>query len=245
MVGTAAEDEDAGDGETVRERLTRVGLAWSVAHFELVMLAVELDESGEWVEDAAPTSCHWIAQALDIELCTAREWLRIGRALLQLPATSAGFEAGVLSFSKVRALHAVATPDTEAELLELAHVTPAGAARRRDPRWMADGEDPEATRARHVAARRFSGRVDVDGMIVGSYRLPPSRASGSSARSTPRSYGHAPAQSRPRSRPTARRRHVVCGPHWRNSGPMPWYDWSAAAGPRRSASSSSTFVATV
>ncbi len=54
-----------------------------------------------------------------------REWIRIGRALRALRATAEAFEVGKLSFSKVRALTRFATPDNEAELLELAAKVPA------------------------------------------------------------------------------------------------------------------------
>jgi len=42
------------------------------------------------------------ADALDIEVCTAREWVRIGRALTQLDVIDDAFAHGRLSYSKVR-----------------------------------------------------------------------------------------------------------------------------------------------
>jgi hypothetical protein len=59
----------------------------------LAHLAVDLDRSGEWAYDGSRTCAHWIAAALDVEICTAREWLRVGRALEQLPIIDAAFAA--------------------------------------------------------------------------------------------------------------------------------------------------------
>jgi hypothetical protein len=140
---------------------------------ELIALVEELDRSGEWMLDGAATSSHWVAQNLDVELCTAREWLRIGRALRELPMTTVAFEAGLLSFSKVRVLSRVATSVTEEELLDLAHVTPAAQLPLAIARWRSGQETPEQTAERQHAARRTSWRIDLDGMWVGSLRLPP------------------------------------------------------------------------
>jgi hypothetical protein len=50
----------------------------------------------------------------------AREHVRVARRLEELPAIRAAFERGKLSYSQVRALSRVATPELEAQLLELA-----------------------------------------------------------------------------------------------------------------------------
>src|SRR5690349_11993201 len=84
--------------------MVEAGERWAVGQYALVRLAVELDESRDWALDGSSTCAHWIAEALDVEVCTAREWLRIGRALRALPTIAAAFEARGLSYSKVRAL---------------------------------------------------------------------------------------------------------------------------------------------
>ena len=56
----------------------------------------------------------------------AREKVRVGHALKQLPQISASFAIGELSFSKVRAVTRIADPENEKELLDLArHATAA------------------------------------------------------------------------------------------------------------------------
>lgn len=54
----------------------------------------------------------------------AREQVRVARRVAELPHLQAAFARGELCYSQVRAVTRVATPDTEAELLEIAlHAT--------------------------------------------------------------------------------------------------------------------------
>ena len=74
---------------------------------------------------------HQLLGALDRWQCgmsptTAREHVRVARALRGLPLIKAAFDAGRLSYAKVRALTRIAAPDCEAPLLE--------SRRRRPPR---------------------------------------------------------------------------------------------------------------
>jgi hypothetical protein len=57
---------------------------------------------------------------IGLDPATAREKVRVARALGKLPAIDGALKAGKLSYAKVRALTRVATPETEAQLLELA-----------------------------------------------------------------------------------------------------------------------------
>jgi hypothetical protein len=161
---------------SLREELVEAGAQWSKGLRGLVRLAAEFDASREWALDGALTCAHWIADALDIEMCTAREWLRIGRVLADLEGIDAAFAQGRLSYSKVRALTRVATPDNEQELCRLAEQVPAGRLVSALALWRARHESAEQTEARQREASRFSWHVDVDGMVVGEFRLPPGDA---------------------------------------------------------------------
>jgi len=154
-------------GVSVRAAVVAAGERWSAGQRELVQLVAELDASREWVLDASPTCAHWVAAALDVEVCTAREWLRIGHALRDLRVIDAAFEQGRVSYSKVRALTRVATAETEAELCMLAERVPAGRLGHALAAWLARHETPAETEARHHEARRLTWRVDPDGMVVG------------------------------------------------------------------------------
>jgi hypothetical protein len=161
---------------SLREELVEAGASWSQGMRRLVTLAAEFDASGEWAVEGAPTCAHWMATALDVEVSTAREWLRVGRALVDLELIDAGFADGRLSYSKVRTLTRVATPDTEPELCALAERVPAGRLVCSLAAWRARREAPAETEARQHQARRLGWSVDVDGMVVGEFRLPPGDA---------------------------------------------------------------------
>jgi hypothetical protein len=156
----------------LQNKVVRIGRSWATVQVELVSVVVLLDESNEWAADGSPTCAHWIAERLDVEVCTAREWLRIGRDLKQLVAIRAAFAAGSLSYSKVRALTRVATAENEDELLELARKVPAN----RLAHALAahfSRNDPEALERHHEAATGLRRRLEPDGMTTTTTRLPP------------------------------------------------------------------------
>lgn len=171
-----ADSEESGG--SLRVAIVAAGKRWAAGQRQLVRLAVELDASGEWTLDGSPTCAHWVAEALDIEVSTVREWLRIGRALGGLRIVDAAFDQGRLSYSKIRALTRVATVDNEAELCEMAERVPAGRLPHAIAGWLLRHESPEETEARQHNSRGLWWRVDVDGMVAGCFRLPPRHAAG-------------------------------------------------------------------
>src|SRR5438067_9282258 len=87
------------------------------ARLELIQVC---DERKAWVEDGCPSLESWLGMRLGIAWRTAAEWVRVARALSELPAVSAAFSSGAISWDKVRALAMVARPETDAELAEVA-----------------------------------------------------------------------------------------------------------------------------
>ena len=89
-------------------------------------LVGEFDRRTGWANSGCRSTCEWVAWRCGLSPRSAREQVRVARALRALPRTRASFAAGRLSYSKVRALTRVADPGSEAELLELArHATAA------------------------------------------------------------------------------------------------------------------------
>jgi len=78
------------------------------------------DEAGGWERQGAISCAHWLAWRLGLDTATAREKVRVARALGQLPRINEAFGQGRLSYAKVRALTRVATSENEPRLLELA-----------------------------------------------------------------------------------------------------------------------------
>jgi hypothetical protein len=73
---------------------------------------------GKW--SGVGSTAHWISWQCACSLRTARDHVRVARALRDLPLTLEAFSRGSLSYSKVRALSRVATPDSEDFLLHQA-----------------------------------------------------------------------------------------------------------------------------
>ena len=162
-----------GTAVDVRVSVIEAGCRWTTSQRQLLGLVVKLDRSGAWALDGSRTCAHWVATALDIEICTAREWIRIGLALERHALLAAMFAEGRLSYSKVRTITRVVTDEFEADLCELAERTPAGRVSSAIAAYLGRHEEPEETEARQHEARSLTYRVEPDGMVVGYFRLPP------------------------------------------------------------------------
>src|SRR5437016_226273 len=86
----------------------------------VIGLLVEFDVSGEWAFDGAASCAQWVADRADVEACTVREWLRIGRALCDVDEIAHRFADGRLSYSKVRVLTRVANAKNQHDLCAIA-----------------------------------------------------------------------------------------------------------------------------
>lgn len=140
---------------------------------DVVQVAAAFADSEEWVVAGSPTAAHWIAQAADIEVSTAREWIRVGRCLRTLPASADAFTRGVVSYSKIRTLTRFATADNEAELLALAERTPAGHLGRAIAAWLERTSSAEQLERHQHRRRSCSWRTEPDGMTTFTVRLAP------------------------------------------------------------------------
>src|SRR3989454_3523841 len=82
----------------------------------LLELIRAFDARGGW--NTGFCSCAaWLSWRVGLDLGAARERVRVARALGTLPLLADALARGELSYSKVRALTRVATPETEARLL--------------------------------------------------------------------------------------------------------------------------------
>lgn len=146
---------------------------WSSSQRTVIGLAADFADSGEWMATGAASAAHWIAAVADIEVCTAREWVRVGRRLRSLTVVADLFEADELSYSKVRALSRVATPDNERELAAIAVDVPAGQLPRAISAWLHRTSDDRELERHQREQRSVSWRNEPDGMVTFTARLPP------------------------------------------------------------------------
>jgi hypothetical protein len=149
--------------------------AWESAGL-VRMLAVlrEWDQREAWGSWECRAPQQWLSWKCGLGYTAATERLRVARVLPSLPIIEAAFTGGLLSWSKVRELTRVATPDTEQGLVDIAMSTTAQQVSR------LTRTIGRVTRQKSVAQlsnRNFSWVTnDVDGSITISVRLPAERA---------------------------------------------------------------------
>jgi hypothetical protein len=93
--------------------------------YQMLVLVREFDDRFGWKKWSFKTCAEWLAWRCEIGLSAAREKVRTAHALRSLPAISAAFAEGRLSYSKVRVLTRVADRQQEDLLLEYALSTTA------------------------------------------------------------------------------------------------------------------------
>src|SRR5262249_32619956 len=137
----------------------------------LLDLIRELDARGGWGHGFR--SCaHWLMWRIGLEPGAAREHVRVARTLGFLPLLREALARGELSYSKVRALTRVATPETEERLLAVGR---AGTAEHvevivRGWRRLDRIAEAQETAQRH-RNRALHMHQDEDGMLVIRVRM--------------------------------------------------------------------------
>lgn len=126
----SAAGRSAGAEEMPLERLEHE-IVQLASHINAAMcrwleLVAEFDRREGWGSWSCKSCAEWVAWRCAMEPRSAREHVRVARALAGVPRIREAFARGQLSYSKVRALTRVADANSEAELLELAeHATAA------------------------------------------------------------------------------------------------------------------------
>ena len=146
----------------------------TVATARLLHLIRDFDIGGGWAQAGARSCAEWLSWRVSMDLGAAREHVRVARALPDLPRVAQAFTGGELSYSKVRALTRVATPETEERLLTASQAMTAAHVERLVRGWRRvdrNAENQQAA-ARH-RNRSLHVYQDGDGMYVIQGRLTP------------------------------------------------------------------------
>ena len=152
--------------ERMGEEIAALAARIDAATYELLVLIRKFDEDEGW--SCGFLSCaHWLTWRIGLAPGAARERVRVARALGDLPLMSEAMRRGELSYSKVRALTRIATPDTEQSLVDLgragtaAHVERVVRSWRRIDRTVEAHEDELRDAASHLTTH-----IDENGMFV-------------------------------------------------------------------------------
>ena len=158
----------------LEDQITELAAHIHAANYRLLTLIRQFDASAGWAEPGLRSCAHWLNWKCGIGLNAAREKVRVAHALGDLPKISASFSKGEISYSKVRAMTRVATPENEEFLLMIAlHGTASHVERAvRQFRRAKRNEALEAENDRHER-RRVVWHMDEDGCWVMHGRFTP------------------------------------------------------------------------
>ncbi len=166
---TATAPDDELPLERLEARICELAGHLAAATYQFLRLIADFDARRGWATWDLPSCSAWLAWKCQVASGTAREHVRVARALGELPVISAEFAAGRMSYAKVRALTRIATPDTEAGLADLAGPMTAAQLERfvAAHRSVTQADDERAR-----LLRRLTFRVEDDGQLTMTIRLP-------------------------------------------------------------------------
>jgi hypothetical protein len=145
----------------------------TAATYRFLELVAEYDRREGWSRHGVASCAQWLSWQCGIDRVTAREKVRVARALEKLPKISDAFRRGVVSYSKVRAMTRIATPDNEATLLNVAEHGTAPHVEKlvRKYRYVERLEEAQRSNAQHYD-RHLTFSYDEHGSVVMHARLP-------------------------------------------------------------------------
>jgi Domain of unknown function (DUF222) len=168
--------------ERLGDEIAELSTHLDAATARLLDLIREFDAREGW-NNGFKSCAHWLSWRIGLDLGAAREKVRVARALGMLPLLARALAHGELSYTKVRALTRVATPETENRLLGVGRAGTAEHVERIVRGWRRVDLKAEA---RESAARHRRRALHVyrngDGMVtVRAARARGRRASGPGA----------------------------------------------------------------
>ena len=142
----------------------------AAATCRFLVLLGDFDARRGWASWEMGSCAQWLSWKCQMSSGTAREHVRVARALRDLPVIRARFAAARLSYAKVRALTRIATAANEAGLAEIAGPMTGNQLERfaRAHRQVTTADDADAR-----VRRRLTWRFEEDGSLSGTFRLPP------------------------------------------------------------------------
>ncbi|MDA1301156.1 MAG: DUF222 domain-containing protein [Proteobacteria bacterium] len=157
----------------IEVRIIRLAGEINAAEYRFLTLLREFDDVNGWAGDGIKSFAHWLNYKIGMSDVAAREKVRVARALVDLPQINEAFRVGEISYSKVRAMTRVATPDNEALLVTVAKYGTASHMERLTRQYRRVKRINEVSEADIWREERgFRYKTDVDGMVEFHGRFP-------------------------------------------------------------------------
>jgi hypothetical protein len=158
--------------EQLGERIAEQAAHLDAATHRLLADLRAFDTRGGWHVQGATSCAQWLAWRVGWDLVTARDHVRVARKLAGFAAIDDALRRGEVSYSKVRAMLRVATPDNEVLLLEHAKLMTASQLEKLCRRYalvLRHGQDPHPQgdeQRRHVRRRDTEdGMVKIEAVL--------------------------------------------------------------------------------
>src|SRR5436309_3504391 len=159
--------------DRIGDEIAELSAHLDAATARLLDLIRDFDARGGW-NNGFLSCAHWLCYRVGLEMGAARERVRVARALGTLPRLAQALARGELSYSKVRALTRIATPEIEERLLKVGLAGTAEHVERIVRGWRRVDRKVEveetARRHKHRALHVYH---DDDGMVIIRARLEP------------------------------------------------------------------------
>lgn len=139
---------------------------------EFLLAVGEYDRRRGWEAWECRDMATWLSWKCGMSPVTAREHVRVARALGEYALVRERFREGRLTYSQVRAVARAVTPGTEAALVELASVSTAAQLEQITRAFRRTRQAATDTAAARHAARYLRYSWDDDGNLVGSFSFP-------------------------------------------------------------------------
>jgi hypothetical protein len=173
LPAVVADPEPVAELDRLGDQIAELSAHLDAATARLLDLIREFDARGGW--NSGFRSCaDWLSWRVGLDLGAARERVRVARALGALPRIAQALARGEVSYSKVRAITRVATPENEVVLLGIGRGGPTADVERIVRGWRSVDRKAEAEQsARRHNRRALQVYQDDDGMVVIRGRLAP------------------------------------------------------------------------
>ncbi len=166
-------DRERAEAQVLAGRICAAAGLAAQSECALLELIGEFDELGaiKWWRDVKSLA-HWLSWCCSMSPGTAREHVRVGRALRRMPTVATAFRDGHLSYSKVREVTRVVGVVDEARLCELALTATASQL----ARMIRGFRTAEGLRTAQLRERSASWTTGEDEMVDFRIRLPKDEA---------------------------------------------------------------------